>query len=91
MIINHGIPKRIKTDNRNSFSNQENKVNTTQFGAICNTLGIELVTTSVSTAKANVERENKTFKDRLIAEFRHEGIIDIDDANRYLNEAFIPK
>ena len=29
-------------------------------------LNIELVTTSVSTAKANVERENKTFKDRLI-------------------------
>lgn len=91
MILNYGIPKRIKTDNRNSFSNQENKVDTTQFGAICNTLGIELVTTSVSTAKANVERENRTFKDRLIAEFRHEGIIDIDDANRYLNEVFIPK
>lgn len=91
MIINHGIPKRIKTDNRNSFSNQDNKVDTTQFGMICNTLGIELVTTSVSTAKANVERENGTFKNRLIAELRHENITDIDDANKYLNEIFIPK
>lgn len=91
MIINYGIPKKIKTDNRNSFSNQENKVDTTQFGMICNTLGIELVTTSVSTAKANVERENRTFKNRLIAELRHEGITDIDEANRYLNEVFIPK
>ncbi len=91
MIINYGIPKRIKTDNRNSFSNQENKVDTTQFGIICNTLGIELITTSISTAKANVERENKTFKDRLIAELRHEGIVDIDEANKYLNEVFIPK
>lgn len=91
IIINYGIPKRIKTDNRNSFSNRENKTDTTHFGIICSTLGIELVTTSVSTAKANVERENRTFKDRLIAEFRHEGIINIDKANEYLNNIFIPK
>ena len=26
-----------------------------------------------------------------MAEFRHENIIDIDEANRYLNEVFIPK
>lgn len=91
MIINYGIPKRIKTDNRNSFSNRENKTDTTHFGIICNTLDIELVTTSVSTAKANVERESRTFKNRLIAELRHEGITDIDKANKYLNEVFIPK
>ena len=91
MIINYGIPKRIKTDNRNSFSNHDNKVDTTQFGIICNMLGIELITTSISTAKANVERENRTFKNRLIAELRHEGITDIDEANKYLNEVFIPK
>lgn len=91
IIINYGIPKRIKTDNRTTFSNQENKVDTTQFGRICIELGIELITTSVATAKANVERENKTFKNRLIAELRHEDITDIDDANRYINEVFIPK
>ena len=91
VIINYGIPEKIKTDNRNSFSNQENSTDTTQFGIICNILNINLVTTSISTAKANVERENKTFKDRLIAELRHECITDIDSANKYLNEVFIPK
>lgn len=91
MIINYGIPKRIKTDNRNSFSNQNNYVDTTQFGMICNNLGIELITTSISTAKANIERENGTFKNRLIAELRHEGITDINEANKFLNEIFIPK
>lgn len=91
IIMNYGIPKRIKTDNRTTFSNQENKVNTTQFGRICIDLGIELITTSVPTAKANVERENGTFKNRLIAELRHGKITDIDDANKYLNEVFIPK
>ena len=91
IIINYGIPARIKTDNRNSFSNKENNTYTTQFGFICNTLKIELITTSVSTAKANVERENNTFKNRLIAEFRHENITDINKANEYLNNVFIPK
>ena len=91
MIINYGIPKRIKTDNRTTFSNQNNDIETTQFGIVCKMLGIELVTTSISTAKANVERENKTFKDRLIAELRHEGITEIDEANKYLNKVFIPK
>lgn len=91
MIINYGIPKKLKADNRNSFSNQDNKVDTTQFGKICIALGIELITTSVATAKANVERENGTFKNRLIAELRHENITDIDEANKYLNEVFIPK
>ena len=63
----------------------------TQFGKVCERLNIVLHTTSVSTAKANVERENKTFKDRLIAELRYENITDIDEANKYLNEVFIPK
>ena len=91
MIINYGIPEKIKADNRNSFSNQDNSTDTTQFGIVCNMLNINLVTTSVATAKANVERENGTFKNRLIAELRHEKIIDIDAANKYLNEIFIPK
>ena len=91
MIINYGIPEKIKADNRNSFSNNKNQVDTTQFGIICSTLNIKLETTSVATAKANVERANATFKNRLIAELRHKGITNIDEANKYLNEIFIPK
>ena len=96
MIINYGIPAKIKADNRSTFSannakDKEKKVSLTQFGKVCERLDIVLHTTSVSTAKANVERENKTFKDRLIAELRYEGITDIDKANKYLNDVFIPK
>lgn len=91
IIINYGIPEKIKADNRNSFSNNKNQVDTTQFGSICNALGIQLETTSIPTGKPNVERENGTFKNRLIAELRRKGITDIDEANKYLNEIFIPK
>ena len=95
IIINYGIPEKIKADNRSTFSannnKKKNKFNTTQFGKICEYLGIVLDTTSNAVSKANVERENGTFKNRLIAELRHEKITDIDRANRYLNEVFIPK
>ena len=91
IIVNYGIPNKIKTDNRNTFSNRKNKVDKTQFGIICNKLRINLVTTSKATSKPNVERENSTFKNRLIAELRHEGITTIDEANNYLNNVFIPK
>lgn len=94
ILINYGIPYKIKTDNRSSFStNRKNKdkLNLTQFGKICDQLGILLHTTSIAVSKANVERENGTLKNRLIAELRHENITEIDEANEYLNKIFIPK
>ena len=94
ILLNYGIPYKIKTDNRSSFSTNrkdKNKFNVTQFGKVCELLGILLETSSNAVSKANVERENGTFKNRLIAELRHENITEIDSANEYLNKIFIPK
>lgn len=96
IILNYGIPAKIKADNRSTFSannarNKSKKRFMTQFGKVCERLNIVLCTSSVSTAKANVERENETFKNRLIAELEHENINTIDEANDYLNNVFIPK
>ena len=88
-------PKKIKTDKRGSFSinnaKAKSNLNTTQFGRVCEELEIHLSSSSDPLFKPNVERENKTFKNRLIAELRHEKIIDDEEANKYLNEIFIPK
>lgn len=95
IILKHGIPKKIKTDKRGTFSinnvKTKSNLNTTQFGRICEELEIHLSSSSDPLFKPNVERENKTFKGRLIAELRHENIIDDESANKYLNEVFIPK
>jgi hypothetical protein len=96
IIINYGIPAKIKADNRSTFSANNAKEKgkkqfLTQFGKACERLDIVLQTTSVSTAKANVERENETFKNRLISELRFSNITDIDEANEYLNNIFIPE
>ncbi len=95
IIVNYGIPVKIKADNRSTFSannakTKDKKNFLTQFGKTCERLNITLETTSISTAKAHVERENGTFKNRLIAELRYEGIATIDEANDYLNNVFIP-
>lgn len=95
IILRYGIPKKIKTDKRGTFSinnvKAKSNLNTTQFGRICEELEIYLSSSSDPLFKPNVERENKTFKGRLIAELRHENIIDDESANKYLNEIFIPK
>lgn len=96
MIIDYGIPEKIKTDKRNSFSinnakSSKSKLNVTQFGRICEDLEINLVCCSDPLFKPNAERENGTFKRRLKAELRHKGITNIDEANKYLTEVFIPK
>lgn len=95
IILKYGIPKRIKTDKRGTFSinnaKTKSNLNTTQFGRICGELEIHLSSSSDPLFKPNVERENKTFKGRLIAELRHENIVDDEKANKYLNDVFIPK
>ena len=96
IIQKYGIPNKIKTDKRNSFSvnnakSSKTNLNLTQFGRMCEDLEITLLCSSDPLFKPNVERENGTFKRRLKAELRHEGINTIEDANKYLNEIFIPK
>lgn len=96
MIIDYGIPEKIRTDKRNSFSNNnakssKTKQKTTQFGRMCEDLNINLMCSSNPLFKPNAERENGTFKRRLKAELRRAGITEKDDANKYLIEVFIPK
>lgn len=96
MILNYGLPQLIRTDKRNSFSinnakSSKSKLNLTQFGRICEDLEITLKCNSNPLFKPNAERENGTFKRRLKAELRHEGINDIVNATKYLNDIFIPK
>ena len=96
VLLIWGIPELIKTDKRGCFSLNNAKLlksnlNTTQFGRICKDLDIKLSCSSDPLFKPNVERENKTFKGRLKSELRHENINTIEEANKYLNEVFIPK
>ena len=99
ILLNYGIPAKFKTDNRTVFNYERvnpskrtaDKDVLTQFGYACKQLGVDLETTSVSQAKGLIERDNGTFQDRLVNELRLNNITTIDEANKYLNEVFIPK
>ena len=98
ILEKYGILVLFKTDNRTVFNyeslSREKKTNDkdvlTQFGYACKILGTDLKTTSVSQAKGTIERANETFQGRLVQELRIEGIDNIDKANDYLINTFIP-
>lgn len=99
ILVNYGIPNQFKTDNRTVFNynrlNEDKRTSDkdvlTQFGYACKQLGVDIDTTSVSQAKGLVERDNGTFQDRLINEFRLNNITTIEKANDYLINVFVPK
>jgi len=95
-LTTYGIPYELLTDNRTVF-NYESKKNSpgeksslTQYGYACQTLGIELSTTSVPEAKGQIERLWNTFQDRLLNEMALKNIQTIDEANLFL-KSYLPK
>ena len=53
-------------------------------------LGVELILANSPQAKGRIERDFGTSQDRLIKNMRVEGTASIDEANRYLEEVYIP-
>jgi len=96
ILENYGIPYKFFTDNRTVFNynranvKKEDKDVLTQFGYACRHFGVSIETSSVSQAKGMIERANQTFQGRLVDELKLYGITDIEAANRYLIDVFIP-
>lgn len=94
ILTKYGIPAAFYGDNRTIFEYRklsekdktiDHDVNI-QFKRMCQMLGIELITTSVSQAKGRVERLWETLQSRLISELRIRGITTIQEANGFLPE-----
>jgi molybdenum-dependent DNA-binding transcriptional regulator ModE len=63
----------------------------TQFGRAMKALDIQLILARSPQAKGRVERRHGVFQDRLVKALRLAGISDLDGANRYLEETFLPE
>jgi transposase len=61
----------------------------TQFGLICDELGIELIHAHSSQAKGRIERLWQTLQSRLPVEFALRGITTKEAANKFLKEEYI--
>jgi len=62
----------------------------TQFGRAMEQLGVELILAHSPQAKGRVERMNGVLQDRLVKALRLAGIKDLESANRFLEEKFLP-
>jgi len=62
----------------------------TQFGRAMEQLGVEVILAHSPQAKGRVERRNGLLQDRLVKELRLEGISDLEAANEFLENKFLP-
>lgn len=89
VIEKKGIPDIIYTDEA-GWAGGGKRTAFSQFHRACEELGIRLITTRSPESKGRIERAWRTCQDRLVPEFRLNGIKKMLDANRYLQQVFLP-
>src|SRR2546428_3968182 len=95
-IERYGVPRALYTDWKNVYVRAATEaeqcagqVPVTQFGRMCEKLGIRIIAASSPQAKGRVERVHGTHQDRLVKKLRLGKIAGYDPAKRYLEEHFI--
>ena len=97
-IQNYGVPRALYTDWKNVYKRKatpgeqlRGEVPVTQFGRMCQKLGIEIIAASSPQAKGRVERKHGTHQDRLIKKMRRKQIASHQGANQYLRQEYLPQ
>lgn len=95
-IDKFGKPYSIYVDRFSTYSMNhklalENPDTLTQFERAMETLNTEIIHAQSAEAKGRVENLFKTLQDRLIKELRLNNISTVEDANRFLEEDFLPR
>ena len=90
-----GIPMELYTDRAGwAFETPKagggvDKTHLTRVGEALKRIGIGHIPSYSPQARGRIERANRTLQGRLINELEHEGIRDMEAANRFLREKFI--
>jgi len=95
-IERYGVPRALYTDWKNVYKRKatpaeqlRGQVPLTQFGRMCQKLGIRIIAASTPQAKGRVERVHGVHQDRLIKKLRRKGIATYEAANQYLEEQYL--
>jgi hypothetical protein len=94
-ILKHGIPETIYLDKFSSYKVNHKKAvydkrMITNFERIMRKLWCKLIFANSPQAKWRVEKCNDTLQDRLVKEMRLRRINEVDSANNFIEEEFIP-
>jgi transposase len=92
-IEKHGVPQALYVDWKNVYKRaptQREQLRgeepVTQFGRMCEKLGIEIIAAGSPQAKGRVERNHGTHQDRLIKKMRRKKIRTHEQVNVYLQQ-----
>ena len=95
-VRRYGVPQALYCDWKNVYQRRptereriEGVEPQTQFGRMCEKLGIRVIAASSPQAKGRVERHHGTHQDRLLKKMRLLEIADYEAANRYLDEEYL--
>lgn len=89
-IDKKGLFKALYVDRAGIFGGPK-RCNFSQMQRACDELGIEIIFANSPQGKGRIERSFDTFQDRLVPELRLNNIHDMTNANRYLQDVFIPQ
>ncbi|MEX0608202.1 MAG: ISNCY family transposase [Balneolaceae bacterium] len=89
IIDKNGLPESFYMDQAAIYGKVEQEWES-QISRAFEQTGIRLILAGSSQAKGRIERLWRTFQDRLIAELEFYGIDEIEEANTFLKETFIP-
>ena len=97
-IERYGVPLKLYVDWKTLYKRSANAQERlrgeepiTQFGRMCQKLGIELIAASSPQAKGRVERVHGTHQDRLVKKLRVRKIGSPAEANAYLEAEYLPE
>jgi transposase len=97
-IERYGVPQALYTDWKNVYVREPNagerqrgEAPRTQFGRMCQRLGIQIIAARSPQAKGRVERNHGTHQDRLVKKLRRKQIGSLEAVNGYLEEAYCPE
>lgn len=89
-IDQNGLFKTLYVDKAGIFGGPK-RCHFSQMQRACEELGIEILFANSPQGKGRIERSFDTLQDRLIPEMRLRHINDMQSANHYLQEVFIPE
>lgn len=97
VVEGYGVPMSLYTDRARVYwytaesGGRVDRDRLTQFGRAMSELGVEMIAAYSPQARGRSERMNGTWQGRLVNELRFAGIDNVEEANRYISEVFMPK
>ena len=97
-IERYGVPHLLYVDWKNLYKREatpkerlRGEEPITQFGRLCEKLGIRLIAAHSPQAQGRVERVHGTHQDRLVKKLRRKGTASHAEANAYLESDYLPE